>query len=140
MSAAAKILERLNSVKQTGAGRWLARCPAHEDRTPSLSIRETADGMVLLHDFGGCEVGAVLDSIGLQLSDLYDRPLEHCRPPSRSRIPAADILEVLAFEVNVATFIAYDILESRDIGELGWNRLAQACGRINSARTYCGGT
>jgi hypothetical protein len=96
--------------------------------------------MVLLHDFGGCEVGAVLDSIGLHLSDLYDRPLEHCRPPSHSRIPARDVLEILAFEVNVAAIIAHDILESRDIGESGWQRLAQACGRINSARTYCGST
>jgi hypothetical protein len=139
MSAATKLLDRLSAVRQTGPGRWLARCPAHEDKRPSLSIRETSDGKVLVHDFGGCEVGDVLDSVGLQLGDLFDRPLEHCSPPSRSRIPAADILEVLGFEVSVASIIAHDILESRDIGDLGWRRLAHACGRINAARTYCGG-
>ena len=31
--------------RRTGGG-WMARCPAHEDRTPSLSIRD-ADGTVL---------------------------------------------------------------------------------------------
>jgi hypothetical protein len=138
VSAVEKILDRLPLVKRTGPGRWIARCPSHADRSPSLSIRETSDGMILLHDFGGCEVGAVLDSIGLHLSDLYDRPLDISRP-SHSRIPAADILEVLAFEVSVAAILAQDFLQSRDIGEHGWKRLAKACGRINSARIYCGG-
>jgi hypothetical protein len=138
VNAAEKLLARLDDVKQTGASRWLARCPAHEDKRPSLSIRDV-DGRVLVYDFGGCPVGDILDALGLELGDLFDRPLEHCGAPSRSRTPAADILEVLAFEVFVASFIAHDVLQSRDVGELGWQRLAQAAGRINSARTYCGG-
>ena len=39
MSAAARLLDRLTGVKQTAPGRWIAKCPAHEDRSPSLSIR-----------------------------------------------------------------------------------------------------
>jgi hypothetical protein len=139
MSAAERVLERLKGVRQTAPDRWIARCPAHEDNSPSLSVRETDDGRVLIYDFGGCEVRAVLDALGLTLGDLFERPLVHCSPPSRSRIPARDILEALAFEVSVATIIAHDILESRDIGELGWQRLAQACSRISSARVYCDG-
>jgi hypothetical protein len=91
MSAAAKLLGRLERVKQTGPGRWLACCPAHEDRSPSLSIRETDDGRVLLHDFGGCEVGDVLAAPGLALADLFSRQLpEHSYAPSHSRIPATN--------------------------------------------------
>jgi hypothetical protein len=131
------LLARLDGVKRTGDRRWIARCPAHLDRTPSLSIRETGDGMILIHDFGGCEVTAVLDAIGLQLADLYDRPTKHFRPSARSRIPAADILEVLAVEVNVVAIIAADISQSREINEIDWQRLKVACGRISSARTYC---
>jgi hypothetical protein len=56
---------------------WQARCPVHDDRTPSLSIREGADGRVLLHCFAGCETGAVLEALGLQFSDLF--------PQSRGR-------------------------------------------------------
>ena len=37
---AATILDRLDGVRPTGDGRWIARCPAHDDRSPSLSIRE----------------------------------------------------------------------------------------------------
>jgi len=39
-----------------GPGRWVASCPAHEELSPSLSIRELEDGRVLLHDFAGCDL------------------------------------------------------------------------------------
>ena len=35
------LLSTLNKVKQTGPGRWIACCPAHVDKHPSLSVRET---------------------------------------------------------------------------------------------------
>ena len=78
MSAAAKVLDRLARVKQTGPGRWIASCPAHEDRSPSLSIREI-DDRLLIHDFGGCDTGDVLAALGLNISDLFEPPLEHLR-------------------------------------------------------------
>src|SRR4051812_42102059 len=65
------VVDRLDGVRRTGNGRWLARCCAHEDRAPSLSIRELADGRVLLHCFAGCSVGDVLARIELEISDLF---------------------------------------------------------------------
>lgn len=41
-----------------GAG-WMARCPAHEDSTPSLSISETRDGKLLVYCHAGCSQDAV---------------------------------------------------------------------------------
>ena len=38
---------------------WMARCPAHDDRNPSLSIRQV-DGIVLVHCFSGCSQRAVI--------------------------------------------------------------------------------
>lgn len=49
-------------------GGWTARCPAHDDRTPSLSIRDTDDGKVLVRCHTGCDqdkVIATLQSRGL---------------------------------------------------------------------------
>jgi putative DNA primase/helicase len=49
-------------------GSWMARCPAHDDRTPSLSIRDADDGRVLIRCHAGCEqkqVIAILRSRGL---------------------------------------------------------------------------
>ena len=58
------LLEHLAGVRGKD-GQWMARCPAHEDRRPSLAIREEPDGRVLLHCFAGCAVQEVLSAVGL---------------------------------------------------------------------------
>ncbi|HZL06411.1 MAG TPA: CHC2 zinc finger domain-containing protein [Coriobacteriia bacterium] len=65
-----RVLERLAHVKKAG-GRYQARCPAHDDRTPSLSITETDDGKVLLRCWAGCDTEAVLAAMGLTWRDLF---------------------------------------------------------------------
>ncbi len=65
------LLTRLDAVRQVGPGRWLARCPAHDDRHASLSLRELDDGRVLVHDFAGCSVEDVLAAAGLTFDALY---------------------------------------------------------------------
>ena len=71
------ILNRLEGVAARGSNQWIARCPAHEDRHPSLSITDAGDKL-LLKCFAECETAAVLAAIGLDWSDLYPpRPIEH---------------------------------------------------------------
>lgn len=54
-----RLLDRLSGVKQIKPDRWLARCPAHDDRAPSLVTTETSDGTLLIrcragYRDGGC--------------------------------------------------------------------------------------
>lgn len=56
------VLGRLAGIRRAGA-QWLARCPAHPDREPSLSIALAADGRVLLHCFAGCSFPAILHAL-----------------------------------------------------------------------------
>lgn len=129
----ARILDRLGRVKATGAGRWLACCPAHEDRSPSLSIREV-DGRILVHCFAGCEIEDVLGALGCQLSDLFEEPLAQQVCPTNSRIPAADILQALDHEMVVASLILGEVIERRRIGGDQLKRLGIASARIGAAR------
>lgn len=69
-SPISRLLGRLDGVRQTAADCWMARCPAHQDRHPSLSIRELPDGRVLAHCWAGCHIGDVLAGVGLRLADL----------------------------------------------------------------------
>jgi len=64
------LMPRLEAVRKSGSG-WVARCPAHDDRTPSLSIREGDDGRILLHDFGGCRLEDICTALALRLTDLF---------------------------------------------------------------------
>ena len=137
VSVATKLLDRLERVKQTGANRWVARCPAHEDRSPSLSVRELDDGKILLHDFGGCDNDAILAAVGLTMSDLFP---DSCHLPAiRSRIPARDLLEIISEETSVVAILAADILKKRTIAEQDWGRLARAVARIGRARDHAFG-
>jgi hypothetical protein len=71
----------LLKAQRAGARRWRANCPAHADRSPSLSIREGDDGRVLLHCFAGCGLDEVLATLGLFRRDLFAGP-----PPSPEQI------------------------------------------------------
>src|SRR5690606_17253245 len=81
-----KVLERLHKVKQVGAGKWKACCPAHDDKDPSLSIKEGSDGRVLLHCWAGCETRDVTAAIGLELRDLFPGEKQPRRGPSKQAL------------------------------------------------------
>ena len=55
------VLQRLDGVRRSGSG-WSARCPAHDDRHPSLSVTER-DGTILFHCHAGCTQDAVIDAL-----------------------------------------------------------------------------
>lgn len=64
------VLSRLKGVKTHGDS-WVARCPAHGDRNPSLSVSVGGDGRVLLHCHAGCTLNAIVASIGIAARDLF---------------------------------------------------------------------
>ena len=63
------LADRNCDPKRNGTG-WSARCPAHEDRRPSLSVTEGDDGRALVRCHAGCTVDAICEAIGLRLADL----------------------------------------------------------------------
>ena len=63
-------LRHFNGVKGAG-GRYMAKCPAHSDAAPSLSIGLGRDGRILLHCFAGCSTEDILDAVGLKKRDLF---------------------------------------------------------------------
>lgn len=69
--------------RAVGRDRFLARCPVHSDRSPSLSIGQGRDGRVLLHCFAGCGTDAILSALKLSRRDLFQGP-----PPSPRQLAA----------------------------------------------------
>jgi len=67
-------------------GGYIARCPAHEDHSPSLSICEGDDGRVLLHCFAGCTVESICDALDIHVSDLFQRKARNTKTPQRPAI------------------------------------------------------
>lgn len=74
-----RLLPLLGKVKRDGDG-WKARCPAHDDSDPSLSVSVGTDGRVLLHDFGGCTTEAIVTKLGITMADLFTENLLTAKP------------------------------------------------------------
>jgi hypothetical protein len=97
------LLSKLEKVQSKGKGRFVARCPAHADGAPSLSIRELEKGQLLLHCFAGCSVDEVVSSIGLTLNDLFppSEKADDFRKPERRPFSLTQILAAFQIELLV---------------------------------------
>ena len=65
----ANILNKLDKFRKNGDG-WMAICPAHEDKNPSLSISIGTDGKILLYCHAGCSFDSIVQSLGMSARDL----------------------------------------------------------------------
>lgn len=134
------LLSRLNRVKQTGRGRWVACCPAHEDKNPSLAITETDDGKTLIHCFAGCSVYDVLFSVDLKVNDLFPGSsgmLRNALKTERMPFSYADALRCISFEAILAATAAGNIANGMSLTDIDKARLMLASKRINHALEVC---
>jgi hypothetical protein len=127
------VLAQLGKVRQRQPGQFSAQCPAHADNGPSLSVRETPEGAVLLHCFAGCPVGAVVDAMGLDMSALFPPRERSGREPQRQPrlLSAPQALELLDREAHLVAVAALNVAHGVVLGENDRRRLNQAAGRIH---------
>ena len=91
--------------RAAGQGRWMSRCPAHEDSSPSLSIGEGENGKALVKCFAGCPTPAVLEALGLTAGDLFPdgsqgktlptKKARRSKPPGKAFATFEEALEVI---------------------------------------------
>jgi hypothetical protein len=125
------LLSRLNKVRGRGPGQWSAQCPAHDDKGPSLSIKELPDGRVLLHCFAGCSVEDVVATAGVAVADLFPPRENHGGPVKRRRLLSpSQALDLLNDEAQLVALIASDIARGEHVSGVDRDRVLQAAGRI----------
>ena len=114
------LLSKLDKVKPTGNGKYLACCPAHPDKSPSLAIKQTDDGKILIHCFSGCAVSDVVAAIGLELSDLMPINTKYqkgSKPPRFNKYELFDRLvgEALIMSLAIRQLLDYQGLSPNDV-------------------------
>jgi hypothetical protein len=141
MTPVEMLLSRLQKVKGRN-GSWTACCPAHEDKGPSLAVREADDGRVLLHCFAGCPTVNVLGAVGMDMSDLFppdekrkNYPIEG-KPRMKPAFYASDLIRILSFEALVVNICAYDMSVGKPLKEEDRERLKVAQQRIEEVMHY----
>ena len=141
MTPAENLIQRLAKVRGRN-GSWTACCPAHDDKGPSLAVRELPDGRVLVHCFAGCETESVLGAVGMDMTDLFPpeekrrQYTEHGKPSVKPAFYASDLMRVIAFEALVVQIVAFDIAAGKRPSEQDRQRLMVAYQRIDEAMRY----
>jgi hypothetical protein len=88
-------LKSKGQVNSQGVENFLALCPAHEDKNPSLLVGITREGRYLVHCYSGCSGADVVASVGLTLADLYpDGAIDPAAPSHRHSFRDAILDEV----------------------------------------------
>ena len=86
-----RLLSRFPRVRRSGAG-WVAQCPAHDDRMPSLSISLGSEGRLLLYCHAGCRFNDILRASGLSRDELFINGAMRPWDTREARIAAARLL------------------------------------------------
>lgn len=133
------LLSRLQKVKQVGSNRWLACCPAHDDRHPSLGVNVNELGKISIRCWSReCDGRAIMESVGLQLVDLYPDQID---PPKGIGKPLPhnpnDILLALAGEAQLIAMLGSELAD-HPLNHEDRKRLFQAVSRIKSALRLAG--
>jgi len=120
---AKKFISHLHVVRKVRDG-WQARCPAHEDRNPSLSVGEGSDGKILLHCHAGCSTEEIVAALGLKVADLFTDSGTNGNGSAKQIVatyPYVDENGVLLFEV--VRYEPKDFKQRRSDGKGGhiWN-------------------
>ncbi len=132
------ILSRLDGVKETKPDQWVAVCPSHSDRNPSLAIKRGDDGRVLLKCWAGCSAADVVEAAGLELRDLFEQLIKYNKPTRERLYPNhKHIHQLLQQHIWLVFVIACDMRERRDITKEAMDVLSDAIADINKMLDAC---
>lgn len=133
MAAIQRLLSRLEGVSHAHQKAkltcWSARCPAHEDRSPSLSIADD-NGKVLIHCHAGCSPADIVAAVGMNISDLFPRKtLTGGRGQHLPWLGAA-AYKAIIYDVTLVALIASSMHQQRGISERDYESLFAALERL----------
>lgn len=132
------LLNQFDGLRQTGPDRWIARCPGHDDNSPSLSIKDAGDRL-LVRCFAGCTFRDVVDALGVLPSAFFDGGIYDRREFNKTfRVPYKDALTIIHHEMWVVVMIASAMQKGIVLDE-DMARLEKAGARIVTAWRACHG-
>ena len=127
-----KLLSRLDKVKSTGRDRWLCSCPAHLDKSPSMHIKLQDDGRLLINCKAGCGTYDILQSIGLDWSDIMpERALGYHIAPVKKIIYASEALDLIRYEALIVMSMGYKIASNKPVNDDDVKRVEKSLNVIN---------
>jgi hypothetical protein len=106
----------LTDVKTRAGGRYMARCPAHEDSSPSLSV-QAGEQAILLRCFAACTPLEIVSSLKLTMSDLFfGTPTKQAvRKAHAEQFRKRRVQQQREYKIALAREAMYEVMESEGI-------------------------
>lgn len=140
MSQIHELLNRLDRVRPMGQNRWIACCPAHGDKHPSLNIKLTDDDTVLVVcRSGGCSAHEIVSAVGMNLTDLFPKTDRHHAPRQKYPFSAREVLAAMVPESFAIALIGKQMSQGIAPDEKTLQTLLKAVSRISAAHSYVEG-
>jgi hypothetical protein len=127
------LLSRLQKVKRSGPDSYMACCPAHDDKTPSLAIKDTGEGKILINCLASCATEDVLGALGMDWEDVMPPKLATPSKPQAQKVYPSDALRAMQSEARVVMMAAFDMAKGKQLNDEDVARLKLAMQRINTA-------
>ena len=135
MSKLDNFISRLQKVRKTGTTSWMACCPAHGDKNPSMTISEGTDGRVLVHCFSHqCSIDEITGAVGLEVKDLMPDNLGfHRVKPLRMKVNPRDALYAVRDDMTEALIYMKRLQRNEVISMDDSLRFSRIAGRLQMA-------
>lgn len=138
MSNLSTFLSLLQKVRKNGKD-YVACCPSHQDKSPSLTIAERDDGRILIHCFAGCSADEVMGAVGLELKDLMPENVGfHRKRPDPRPFNPYDVLAAISDDLTVCLVLAKDMQRGRILDPSESLLLAKLINRVEMAKHLSG--
>ncbi len=134
MSNLDTILNQLDKVKAYGNNKWLACCPAHNDKHPSLKVTMTDDGKILIKCWAGCDISAVLKALSIEMADLFPDKISYTKgskPPKFNRI---ELFDRLVYEALILYVAIQQLQQGKPLNDVDALRVEQAMSFIDELK------
>ena len=131
MSRISEILLRMPRYRKTGKHAYMCACPAHQDKTASLAVKETEDGRILIHCFAGCGATEVLDAIGMDWDALFPDTYKTF-PREKNRVNFRDCADQLTLEGAILLQYANMVAKGEAINRESLLKCVSSISRIHN--------
>lgn len=121
---------------RSGKDEYQCLCPAHNDKTASLSIKNLPDERILIHCFAGCAANDILEAVGLTFEDIVPKRLGDFKPVSKPFNPYA-VLKAISNETLLVALAGLEVANGKTLPQEDKDRLMIAVNRLREAYQIC---
>jgi hypothetical protein len=121
---------------RSGKDEYQCLCPAHNDKTASLSIKNLPDERILIHCFAGCAANDILGAVGLTFDDIVPKRLGDFKPVSKPFNPYA-VLKAISNETLLVALAGLEVANGKTLTQEDKDRLMIAVNRLRQAYQIC---